>query len=137
MEAPRDLLVAVLDTLIPPGDGFPGGGEAAADHVLAMAAGSAELGRLLSRGLATLHADFAALDGDRREDVLRRVEAADPAFFEALVRHAYDGYYSAPAVVARLGLDPGPVHPHGHRIEAADLPDLSRVRARGPMYRPA
>src|SRR5262245_28013091 len=105
LTARRDLLVAVLDTLIPAGDDFPAAGGVAADHVLAMAARSADLGRLLSRGLAAVDAtgDFLALDAARREDVLRRVEASDGAFFEALVRHAYDGYYSAPAVVARLG----------------------------------
>jgi len=53
------------------------------------------------------------------------------------VRHAYDGYYSHPEVLGRLGLEPGPVQPRGHRIETADLPDLGRVIARGPIYRPA
>jgi len=57
--------------------------------------------------------------------------------FDALVRHAYDGYYSHRRLLGRLGLEPGPVQPRGHRIETADLPDLGRVIARGPIYRPA
>ena len=57
--------------------------------------------------------------------------------FEALVRHTYDGYYGHPNIVARLGLDPGPLHPRGHRIESRDAPDLARVIARGPLYRRA
>ena len=68
--------------------------------------------------------------------MLRRVEQSHAESFEALVRHTYDGYYSHPAVVARLGLDAGPLHPRGHRVEAVDLPDLARVTARGPIYRP-
>jgi hypothetical protein len=140
--ARRDLLAVVLDTLVPEGDGFPGAGAAAIDHVLATAAASAEIDALLAAGLAKVEQTagsvaFASLDADHRERVLRRVEQSDPAFFEALLRHTYDGYYSSPTVVARLGLEPGPVHPHGHRIEAAELPDLSRVRARAAMYRPA
>jgi hypothetical protein len=141
----RDLLALVLDTLVPAGDGFPGAGAVALDHVLAMAAASADLDRLLAEGLRAVEAaspaggaaGFASLGGDDRERVLRRVERSHAQFFEALVRQTYDGYYTHPTVVARLGLDPGPLHPRGHRVEAADGPDLARVTARGPLYRPA
>jgi hypothetical protein len=47
---------------------------------------------------------------------------------------AYDGFYSHPATITRLGLEPGPVQPRGYRMEAGALPDLSRVAARGPIY---
>jgi hypothetical protein len=141
--ARRDLLAVVLDTLVPAGDGFPGAGAAALDHVLGMAAASADLERLLSDGLRVVEetsqrdGDFASLSADGREALLRRVEQSHAEFFEALVRHTYDGYYSHPAVIARLGLDATPLHPRGHRVETMDLPDLARVRARGPIYRPA
>jgi hypothetical protein len=141
----RDLLAAILDTLVPADGGFPSAGEAALDHVLAIAAASPELEALLSRGAAAAEAGaraagadrFAALAGDAREPVLRRVESAEPEFFEALVRHTYDGYYCHPAVLARLGVEPRPPQPHGHRVEPTDLPDLGHIRARGPLYRPA
>jgi len=51
------------------------------------------------------------------------------------VQQTYMGYYGHPAVIAALGLDPTPVHPRGHRPEPLDLPDLTRVAARGPIYR--
>ena len=144
LAARRDLLAAVLDTLVPGGDGFPGAGEVALDRVLAMAAASADLESLLSRGLQVVDetarasgADFTLLSPDGREYVLRRVEQSQAELFEALVRQTYDGYYSHPAVIARLGLDPGPLHPRGHRVEAIDVPDLARVIARGSIYRPA
>jgi len=141
----RDLLAAMLDALVPPSGDFPGAGAVALDHILAVAATSVDLDALLSRGLeATEEAARAAgasgllgLDADGRERVLGRVEAAHGEFFEALVRHTYDGYYSHPTVIARLGLDPRPPHPRGHRVEPADLPDLDRVTARGPIYRRA
>jgi Gluconate 2-dehydrogenase subunit 3 len=143
--ARRDLLARVLDTLVPPGDGFPGAGAAALDHVLARAAASADLARLLADGLVAVEeasrtieaSGLGALGVDDRESVLRRVERSHPEFFEALLRHTYDGYYSHPTVITRLGLDPSPPHPRGHRVEAVDPPDLARVRARGPLYRPA
>jgi hypothetical protein len=141
----RDLLVLVLDALVPASGGFPGAGAVALDHVLAVAAASADLESLLSRGLQAVEEaaraggaeSLAALDPDERENVLRRVERSHAEFFETLVRHTYDGYYGHPTVVARLGLDPQPPHPHGHRVEPVDLPDLARVTARGPIYRPA
>lgn len=141
----RALLAVVLDALVPEAAGFPGAGAVAVDHLLAVAAASAELDSLLSEGLRAVEQasraggapGLEALSADDREAALRRVEQSHAAFFEALVGHAYDGYYSHPTVVARLGLDPSPLHPRGHRVETADAPDLARVRARGPIYRPA
>ena len=143
LAARRDLLAAILDALVPPSGEFPGAGAVALDHVVAVATASADLEALLARGLeATEEAARAggaptllALDTGDREHVLRRVEAAHAEFFEALVRHTYDGYYSHPTVITRLGLDPHPPHPRGHRVEPVDHPDLARVAARGPIYR--
>jgi len=138
LAARRDLLALVLDTLVPAGDGFPGGA-VALDHVLALAAASADVASILERGLQAIDemgAGFAPLDAGDRERALTRVEESHAALFDALVRHTYDGYYSHPAVIGRLGLEPGPVQPRGHRIETAELPDLGRVIARGPIYRP-
>jgi hypothetical protein len=143
LAARRDLLALMLDSLVPPGDGFPGASSVALDHVLAMAAASVDLERLLSDGLRAVEeasrgdgqTDFASLTDEGREQVLRRVERSHAAFFEAMVRQTYDGYYSHPTIVAQLGLDAGPLHPRGHRVEEVDLPDLARVTARGPIYR--
>ena len=143
--ARRDLLAHVLDTLVPASGEFPVAGSAALDHVLATASASAEIDALLSRALdlvedaaRSITADFKALDIDGRERVLRLAEATDRLKFDALVRHAYDGCYSHPAVLARLGLEPGPPHPHGHRVEAVEPPDeLARVAARQSIYRRA
>ena len=143
--AKRSLLIAVLDTLIPAGEGFPESGALALDHVVAIADASVQAGALLSRALDAIDA-AARRDGTRaferlsvaeREDALRRVESSDPQAFDVLVRHAYDGFYSHPATTTRLGLEPGPVQPRGHRIEPAALPDLTRVAGRGPIYRQA
>jgi len=143
--AKRSLLIAVLDTLIPAGEGFPESGALALDHVVAIADASAQAGALLSRALDAIDlaarrdgtGAFERLSVAEREDALRHVESTDPQAFDALVRHAYDGFYSHPATTTRLGLEPGPVQPRGHRIEPAALPDLTRVAGRGAIYRQA
>jgi hypothetical protein len=145
LAAQRELLVLVLDTLVPADDAFPESGSLALDHVLAMAAASADVEAQLARAIEAIAGAtpdgnarrFSALSVAEREDLLRGVERSYPEPFEALVRHTYDGFYSHPATVARLGLEPGPLQPRGHRIEAAALPDLTRVASRGPIYRRA
>ena len=112
LAARRDLLALVLDVLVPASDGFPGAATVAIDHVLAVAAASADVDTLLSDGLQAVDeatralgaAGLASLGADDREHALRRVEQSRAGFFEALVRHTYDGYYSHPTVIARLGL---------------------------------
>ena len=141
----RNLLAVVLDTLVPSSAGFPGAGAIALDHVLAVAAGAPEIDALLSGGFAAIEdaaraagdAGLAPLDQDARERVLRRVEQSHPVFFDALVRHTYDGYYSHPTIVGRLGLEPGPLHPRGHRLAPERPLDLARIAVRGPIYRRA
>lgn len=141
----RDLLTLVLDSLLPAGENFPESGALALDHLLATAGASPELESLLSRVLEAIEEqtqvdaarEFSGLSPAEREEVLRRVERSHPEPFEALVRHAYDGFYSHPATITRLGLEAGPVQPRGYRIEPAALPDLARVAARGPIYRRA
>ena len=145
LAAQRAVLAEVLDTLVPESGGFPGAGAVALDHVLAVSVASAEIERLLVEGLQAVEAEvraigaprLASLGVDEREALLRRVERAQPASFEALVKHTYDGYYAHPRVLECLGLDASPPHPRGHEVEAVDLPDLARVTARGALYRPA
>ena len=137
----RDLLSAVLETLVPPSADFPESGALALAHVLVIADASAEAGAMLTRAIEAAQAGqagrFAALSVTEREELLRRVERSSPEAFDALVRHTYDGFYSHPATITRLGLEPGPVQPRGHRIESGALPDLGRVAARGPIFRRA
>ncbi len=145
LAAKRDLLASILDTLVPAAEGFPESGALALDHVLAMADAPREAGALLARALEAIEEaaragdarGFADLSVAQREDLLGRVERSHPEAFDALVRHTYDGFYTHPATIERLGLEPGPVQPRGHRIESAALPDLGRVAARGPIFRRA
>jgi hypothetical protein len=134
----RELLAAVLDTLVPADAGFPPAGAIALEHVRSAVVASGETEALLGRALraiAEAAPDFSTLGADEREALLREIERTHPDAFDALVRYTYAGYYSHPEIVTRLGLTPGPLHPRGHRIQDAELPDLARVTSRGPLYR--
>ena len=118
----------------------------ALEHVLAVAAASADLERLLSRELQAVEkaarargapVSLASLSADDREHVLRRLEPSQGEVFEARGRHTHEGSYGHPRFIARLGLDPRPPPLRGHRIEPVDFPERARVTARGPIDRPA
>lgn len=124
---------------------MPGAGElGTADYLDGIAAGSAGIARLFSGGLqdieiaaARLGSGFEELSRDHQDEVLRGVEANSPQFFDLLVRHTYNGYYSNPKVVELLGLDPRPPQPRGNRVERGDLSSLQVVAERGQAYRDA
>ena len=151
--AQRELLALALDRIVPPGVGLPGAGElGVAEFVESAAAGpdrhSRESGspsqaRLLVDGLKQIEITagrhgagaFADLDDDARDEVLREVESASPAFFDELVRLTYVGYYSRPSVATALGLEARPPQPLGFEMQQGDLSLVENVRKRGPVYR--
>ena len=131
-EPQRALLDMVLDRIIPREGELPGAGElGVAGHIDGVVGKSRELRRLFAEGLASIEitgsemfsSEFAALSGQERVAVLRRVESEHAEFFQALVLHTYAGYYtksnrhtaagpgraasSAPGLRARA-LRPGP-----------------------------
>jgi hypothetical protein len=140
-EEQRRLLVAVLDSIVPPRDGLPGAGglgvDASIDRTLAQ---SPKLRRLFLDGLSRIalaSADFLALDAGAREGVLRGVEAAEPEFFAALVEHAYRGYYTQPEVHAAIGYPDRAPQPLGHQL-APFREELLQVQVgRTPFWRRA
>ena len=141
----RALLDAVLDRLIPTQGAMPGAGQAGtADYLDGIVGDSPRLARLFSAGLRSVEsaaarrgASFVEMTGDQQDEVLRSVESNKSAFFETLLMHTYNGYYSNPQVVEALGLEPRPPQPRGHAIELGDFGDLDVVVARGTAYREA
>jgi len=140
----RALLAGVLERIIPAGGGFPGAGDlGVADFVADAGARSQAERALLARGLDLIEscarsahsAGFAGLPDEHRDQVLRRVEAEDPAFFSALVRHAYRGYYSNARVVDLLGAGPRSPQPLGYRLDPFDERLLEPVKKRGRVYK--
>ena len=146
VDAERRLLTAVLNRLVPADAEFPGAGDLGVGAFLEETVGrDPALRRLFLEGLgaitAACHARSGkafedATDGDR-DAALGEVQAARPAFFDALLVHAYSGYYSRPEVVRLLGLEAWPPQPRGHLMDPFDPALLATVRRRAPSYRAA
>ncbi len=142
--AQEALLGAVLNRLIPEADGLPGAGDlgiiATIDRTLAA---YPLLRRLFHDGLVEIEVEsarqaqsgFIGLDGDRQDAVLRAVEKAFPAFFAALVDHAYRGYYTHPHVYQAIGYAHRPPQPLGHELPLFDPAMLEKQRQRAPFWR--
>jgi hypothetical protein len=138
------LVTSVLDRIIPADDGLPGAGQAGiARHIDGAVGGSITLRRVFADGLVRVvltsqeadSLDFEGLSNEQKDAVLRRVEAAEPDFFQQLVRQTYNGYYTDPGALAALGIDATPPQPRGHTVERGDLDLIERVKARGTAYR--
>lgn len=140
----RELLVAVLNRVIPSDQTFPGAGDLGGVVPIERMLSDEPLARrVFLDGLAAIeiaawrHGDtgFVALTADHQDDVLRDVERAAPAFFDQLVSQTYRHYYVNAKVVQLLGLSAEPPQPAGHYLPPFDPALLDRVRARGPIYR--
>ena len=144
-EAERQLLRRVLDVLIPGTSALPAAGQAgAADHVERRAETMPALRRRLSEGLATIailaarsHPDgFAALPHDQKEIVLQSASTENPDALDALILHAYSGYYALPRVLVGIGAPDRPPQPMGHEMAPLDERLLALVKRRPSLYRP-
>ena len=139
--AQRALLAGVLDQIVPPEGGRPGAGEAGAvDYIDGALERSPELRHAFLSGLAALDAGpspFESLSADEKVSRMRGVETTHPDFFTTLVREGYAGYYSNPAVVEVLGLDPTPPQPVGYVLEPFDYRLLDNPKNLSKLYKDA
>ena len=145
----RTLLDAVLDQMIPasadgrvPAAGRLGTGE----FILRIAASEPTTSVLIRQGLDHLAKlteasglDFTVLDAASRRDLLLKLEVEKAEAFQAILRHAYMGYYSRPDIRLLFGLSAQPTQPFGYEVPL-ESPELlagltADVVARGQCYR--
>ncbi|MGD9527326.1 MAG: gluconate 2-dehydrogenase subunit 3 family protein [Pseudonocardia sp.] len=153
------VLRAIVDELVPPGDGFPAPSEVGVveDFVPRYVAprGSRTKpfpGAVEDAFTAALDAvDQQILSADRaqRVAVLRKLEESDPEFFGQLRALTYAGYYSRPAVVSVMRVNlraardyNGPPLPYGYDRVTPDwdgftLPEDGRFTATDDVAPPA
>ena len=144
-EAQKSLVTAILDRLIPRQGDHPAAGEiGVAKYLDGAVSESSQLRRIFSDGLNTVQvvaarngSEFEDLDADRQDEVLRKMEANHPDFFDRLVMLTYNGYYINPTALESLGLEPRPPQPKGYVVERGDLSALEAVVQRGQAYRDA
>jgi hypothetical protein len=132
-------LRSVLNCIVPEGADLPGAGDLDVDASIEGTLSTApKLRRLFLDGLAQVaiaspQGSFTELDRAQQTQVLEQVERQAPAFFVALVEHAYRGYYTLPRVARSLGS--GPPQPLGHTLPVFDPALLDRQRQRNPFWR--
>jgi hypothetical protein len=143
-DSQRELLKTVLNRILPPHAGLPGAGDldvgASIERSIAV---STHLRRLFLDGLSEIaitsqrlnRKDFGKLDSANQTAVLERTERAWPAFFLALVEHAYRGYYTLSAVHEAIGFASRPPQPLGHHLAPFDPALLETQRLRAPFWR--
>ena len=138
--AQRSLLTDVLNRIIPPKDKLPGAGNLGiSEYIERVASANANLTRLFNDGLAKIEVvsgqNFSNLPNATKDELLRRVESNSPKFFDQLVLHCYNGYYTNQTVFDAIGYKlPDPPKP-GAQPELLDVSLLDQQRKRDPFWK--
>ena len=142
--AQRALLAEVINRIIPAKDKLPGAGDLGiAAFIENVAANKPELTRLLNDGLAKISVaagqdsagGFESLSTMAKDELLRSIEAASPAFFDQLVLQTYNGYYTNPEVFKLIGYNVPTLAPPGTQPELLDTSLLDQQRKREPFWK--
>ncbi len=142
--AQRSLLAGVINRIIPSNDEMPGAGDLGIAAFIEETAGaSTSLTRLFNQGLAQIavaagqdsSSGFDGLPDTAKDDLLRSIEVADPAFFDQLVLQTYIGYYTNPEVFERLGYETPKLAPPGAQPDLLDVSLLDQQRNREPFWK--
>ena len=142
-DAQIELMIEVLNRIIPANGERPGAGEIAVTYLDEVVGGSPRLKRIFNHGLSQLEVvayrmyaqDLPSLTGEQIDVVLRQVEVDEGEFFDLLVRHTYNGYYTDPRIVQLLGIEARPPQPLGHRVDQGNITLVENVKNRGIVYR--
>ena len=143
-EPQHELMLHILNRLVPAGNGFPAAGDLGIVEYLDSVVGpSVVLRHRFTEGMTRTEiagqkeglAGFTGLPDDRKDKVLRQIESELPEFFASLVKQTYNGYYTNTTILELLGPEVRPPQPLGHDIEPGDMSLLEKVRKRGRAYR--
>ena len=133
------ILSGVMDRLVPPIDDLPGAGAMGlAPEVDSLARRHAPYHHALVIFIAKLASTWSAgLPPAHQDALLRDLEAADGAAFNAVLELVYLAYYSDPRVHRRVGWRGGPLQPEGFPLAPFDPAILQAIRQRKPFWREA
>ena len=140
----KDFIISILNIIIPKSDGFPSAGEIEVyTHIDNILSDSPYLKRIFIEGLYSIQYesnilfknDFITLNDSEKNIVLKNIEQIKTDFFNALILHTYNGYYTNNIVLNLLGPHARPPQPLGYDIEEGDLSSLEVVKSRGIIYR--
>ena len=140
----EELLNGILNRLIPPEDDLPGAGDLGlASYIDPVVAESSDLIRLFLAGLdyldiaeqETTGRPFGMLSTLEKDETLIRLQATHTEFFDTLLQHTYNGYYTKAGILSLIGHEARPPQPLGYPMKPFDPRLLDNVRERGRLYR--
>lgn len=138
------LLRAVMDEMIPAGDGMPAASEVGGVEYLAeLATKAPSLGEELQKSLSALVTvtskqfarDFSALPQDKRIAVLRDLEKSDSEAFGNLKGYVCESYYTQPTIWKLIGYDVHGTEGSTSGLEIFDETLLTKVKTMAAFYR--
>jgi hypothetical protein len=133
----KKILGGVMDRLIPPIDDMLGAGAMGlASEVDSLARRHGPYHRSLSIFIERLAVKWSEqLPVSQKDTLLRELEAADGATFNAVLELVYLAYYGDPRVQRRVSWRGGPLQPEGFPLKPFDAEILQNVRERRPFWR--
>ena len=141
----ESLLKDVINRIVPAEEEFPGAGDlGAVSYIDTAVAPSANLRKLFLMGLSQIEImatrdlgkGFGELSAEEKDQVLMEMEREQPDFFNALIQHTYNAYYTNPAIFPLIEYEGHPPQPNGYPpMKPLDPKLLDTVRKRGRLYR--
>jgi len=140
----HDFLRAVIDEIIPAGNGMPAASEAGVlaylDH---LADQNPDFGKTLDQSLGSLeelsqsqlHKKFLWLATAQRVQILQRMERLHPETFSLLRDYTYEGYYTQPKIWSLMGYEFKPTNGAAPHMKPFDDSVLDQVRKKPKYYR--
>ena len=132
----RQVLMAIVDTVLPGGDGFP---TASSVGCVEMLQREERFQAYLNTFCALLPDDFPAASNEQRTSIFKDLEKANTALFDLVIVAAYSAYYSRPEVLDVIkyarGYKATPPQPGGYALEPFDPDFLAVPASRPPQWR--
>jgi hypothetical protein len=140
----HDLLRAVIDEIIPAGNGMPAASEAGVlPYLEDLADKNPNFRKTLDQSLTSLeelsqsrlHKRFFWLAAPQRVLILQTLEKLRPASFSFLRDYTYEGYYTQPKIWSLMGYQFKPTNGAAPRMKPFDESVLDQVRRKPKHYR--
>ena len=131
-----ELLRALVDTMLPGGEGFP---SASAANVPEWLSGHSRFGPVVVGFLESLPGEFEHMSSREQTDVLSALEDDDPQRFNEVVIAIYSAYYNRPDVLRVIesvcGYKAVPPQPGGYELPPFDESILAVPKSRPHSWR--
>ena len=140
----QDLLIEVLDCLIPEELPMPSAGTVGVDSYIKSVCEQSSVTESVVIDVLNqtdkvsgeqMGAPFVELANNDKTAVLHAVEESFSTLFNEFLTLTYKGYYTNPKVVEVIGPDAGPPQPNGFTVKPFDERSVDRVRQAGSLYK--